>query len=130
MAGVVVRAGLGHHDVIVHNSAQPRPMPFSSIGAVQNANRPGAANAPNTRELVIAPQTTGIAIYSDDQRLAGKVAREALEKQRKEEEAYLAAMREEAARMLSDQEETADEEAVALVGETRFSDESKKYDLE
>jgi hypothetical protein len=31
MADVVVLAGLGHHDAIVHNSAQPRPMPCSSM---------------------------------------------------------------------------------------------------
>jgi len=31
MAGVAVRAGLGHHDVTVHHSAQLRPMPCSSI---------------------------------------------------------------------------------------------------
>jgi hypothetical protein len=31
MAGVVVRAGLGHHGVTVHHSAQPWPMPYSSI---------------------------------------------------------------------------------------------------
>jgi hypothetical protein len=49
-------------------------------GAVQNANRAGAANAPNTREKVIAARTTGIAIYNDDQQHAGEAARETLEK--------------------------------------------------
>jgi hypothetical protein len=31
MAGVVVRAGLDHQDVIVRNSAKPLPMPCSSM---------------------------------------------------------------------------------------------------